>query len=258
MSPSAAGARATRSPWRSLIGPGIVVLVGVAFLMSLGLWQMERLGWKQDLLAKVEARIHQPATSTPDETDWGKIDFEHDEYRHVQATGAFRHDLEVQAYALIDSEPNGGGGPGYWVITPLVMADGATILVNRGFVPLDKRSPTTRPQGQVDGLVTVTGLLRTPEQAGMFTPANDAAKDTWFNRDPAAIGTAKGLLRVAPFLIDADSTPNEGGLPLGGQTRITFPNRHLEYALTWFGLAGTLLVFFLAYAWTRLRRNPAP
>jgi len=255
VSQSASGVRASRSPWKSLIGPAIFVLVCVALLASLGVWQMERLSWKQDLLAKVEARIHQPAGPVPTELDWGKVDFEHDEYRHVQATGAFRHDLEVQAYALIDAEPNGGGGPGYWVITPLVMADGATILVNRGFVPLDKRGPATRPEGQVDGLVTVTGLLRTPEQAGTFTPANDPAKDTWFNRDPAAIGTAKGLLRVAPFLIDADSTPNAGGWPLGGQTRIAFPNRHLEYAMTWFGLAGTLLVFFLVYAWGRLRRN---
>ena len=255
MSQSAAGVKAARSPLRPLIGPAIVVLVGFAFLMSLGFWQLERLGWKQDLLAKVEARIHQPASPLPNEVEWAKVDFEHDEYRHVQATGAFRHDLEVQTYALIDSEPNGGGGPGYWVITPLVMADGASILVNRGFVPPGKRSPATRPEGQVDGLVTVTGLLRMPEQAGTLTPANDPAKDSWFNRDPAAIGTAKGLLRVAPFLIDADDTPNAGGWPLGGQTRIAFPNRHLEYAMTWFGLAGTLLAFFIVYAWTRLRRN---
>lgn len=257
MSQAASGVRTARSPLKSLLGPAIVVLAAFALLMSLGFWQLERLGWKQDLIAKVEARIHQPAEPVPNELDWGKVDFEHDEYRHVHAQGAFRHDLEVQVYALIDAEPNGGGGPGYWVITPLVMADGASILVNRGFVPPDKRSPATRAQGQVDGLVTVTGLLRTPEQAGTFMPANNPAKDSWFNRDPATIGTAKGLLRVAPFLIDADDAPNEGGWPLGGQTRIAFPNRHLEYAMTWFGLAGTLLAFFAVYAWTRLRRNPA-
>lgn len=246
---------AVRSPLKSLLGPMLVVLVSFALLMGLGFWQLERLGWKQDLVAKVEARVDQPAQPAPAEADWGKVDFERDEYRHVQAQGVFRHDLEVQVYALIDVEPNGGGGPGYWVVTPLVMADGASILVNRGFVPLDKRSPATRAQGQADGVVTVTGLLRTPEQAGTFTPANDPARDTWFNRDPAAIGTAKGLLRVAPFLIDADGAPNAGGWPLGGQTRIAFPNRHLEYAMTWFGLAGTLLVFFVVYAWGRLRRN---
>lgn len=249
------GSKAAAKRLKSLIGPGIVGLVGVALLMSLGFWQMERLGWKQDLLAKVEARIHQPAQAAPSELDWGKVDFDHDEYRRIQATGVFRHDLEVQAYALIDAEPNGGGGPGYWVVTPLVMADGATILVNRGFVPPDKRTPATRAAGQVDGIVTVTGLLRLPEQPGTFTPANDPAKDSWFSRDPSAIASAKGLLRVAPFLIDADGTANAGGWPLGGQTRIAFPNRHLEYALTWFGLAGTLLVFFIVYAWTRLRRN---
>nr|WP_305825936.1 SURF1 family protein [Ancylobacter radicis] len=224
-------------------------------LVGLGTWQMERLVWKQDLIAKVEARIHQPPQAVPAEADWDAVNFEQDEYRPVSAQGRLRHDLEVQVYALIDKTPNGGGGPGYWVITPLELPDGATILVNRGFVPLDRRAPSSRAEGQVPGLVTITGLLRTPEEAGLFTPGNDAAKDSWFVRDPVAIASAKGLLRVSPFFIDADASANPGGWPKGGLTRITFPNRHLEYALTWYGLAATLLGVFAAYAWPRLRRR---
>ncbi|WP_374115014.1 SURF1 family protein [Ancylobacter mangrovi] len=242
---------------RRLLPAGLTVLVAFALLVGLGVWQLERLAWKEDLIVKVEARIHAPAQPVPDEADWDAVDFEHDEYRHVTAQGRFRHDLEVQVYALVDVEPDGSGGPGYWVVTPLTMADGSTILVNRGFVPMARKDPASRPEGRGDGLVTVTGLMRMPEEGGLFTPGNDPQKDDWFVRDPVAIASAKGLVRVAPFLIDADATPNPGGLPVGGLTRVAFPNRHLEYALTWFGLAATLLGVFAAYAWSRLRQAPA-
>ncbi|MFT0860571.1 SURF1 family protein [Ancylobacter sp. G4_0304] len=245
-----------RSPLRALLWPGIATAICLCILLGLGAWQIERLTWKQDLIAKVEARIHAPVQPAPEEANWGAVDFDEDEYRHVTATGRFLHDREVQVYALIDEGVNGApGGPGYWVVTPLELADGAVILVNRGFVSPPFRDPATRTVGQVGGVVTVSGLLRLPEAPAMFQPANDPAKGQWFVRDPIAIADAKGLLRVAPFLIDADGAPNPGGWPLGGQTRITFPNRHLEYALTWFGLAATLAGVFIAFAVARLRRR---
>lgn len=243
------------SPWRGLLPVTLAALLAFGVLVGLGAWQLERLAWKQGLVATVEARIHKAPVALPPEADWAHIDFAHDEYRRVRVQGRFRHDLEVQVYALVDAEPDGSGGPGYWVVTPLDLSDGSFVLVNRGFVPLDRRAPATRAQGQVDGLVTVTGLLRLPEEAGLFTPANDAARDSWYVRDPDAIASAKELVRVAPFLIDADATANPGGLPRGGLTRVSFPNRHLEYALTWFGLAATLLGVFAAYAWGRVRRR---
>lgn len=240
--------------WRRLLPVALTTLVAFGLLVSLGVWQLERLAWKESLIAQVAARVHQAPVELPPEANWEQIDFAKDEYRHVTAQGRFRHDLEVQVYALVDQEPDGFGGPGYWVVTPLGLGDGSFVLVNRGFVPLDRKAPATREEGQVEGLVTVTGLLRLPEEAALFTPANDAATDSWYVRDPEAIGSAKELVRVAPFLIDADAAPNPGGLPRGGLTRIAFPNRHLEYALTWFGLAASLLGVFAAYAWGRLRR----
>lgn len=245
-----------RSPLRALLWPAIATGISLCILLGLGIWQLERLAWKESLIATVEARIHAPAVPAPEEADWSKVDFGRDEYRHVSATGRFLHEREVQVYALIDEGINGApGGPGYWVVTPLEMADGAVILVNRGFVSLDLRDPATRSEGQVDGVVTVTGLLRLPEEPGMFQPGNNAATNQWFVRDPVAIATARDLLRVAPFLIDADGAPNPGGWPLGGQTRLAFPNRHLEYALTWFGLAATLAGVFIAFAIARVRRR---
>lgn len=242
-------------PVRGRLWPvALLALLAFAVLVGLGLWQLQRLAWKQSLIAQVEARIHEAPAPLPPEADWGKIDFATDEYRRVTAQGRFLNDLEVQVYALVDQAPDGSGGPGYWVVTPLRLADGAYVLVNRGFVPLARKAPATRAEGQVEGPITVTGLLRLPEEAALFTPANDAAKDSWYVRDPEAIASAKGLVRVAPFLIDADATANPGGLPRGGLTRIVFPNRHLEYALTWFGLAASLLGVFIAYVWSRRRR----
>ncbi|MBS7542101.1 SURF1 family protein [Ancylobacter oerskovii] len=232
-----------------------LIASGLAFavLVSLGVWQLERLAWKESLIAKVEARIHEAAVPAPEEQDWGTVDFDDDEYRRVSVAGRFRHDLEVQVYTLADQTPDGGGGPGYWVITPLVTAEGAAILVNRGFVPMRLKPPASRAEGQVEGVVNVTGLIRMPEEGGLFTPQNDPGKDAWFVRDPFAIGEAKGLLRVAPFLIDADGAGNPGGWPQGGMTRIAFPNRHLEYALTWFGLAASLAGVGAAVLWRRRR-----
>lgn len=240
---------------RRLIPLALVVLAVFGVLAGLGMWQLDRLAWKQDIIAKVQARIDEPPVPVPAEADWPDVAYDRDEYRRVSVQGRFRHDLEVQIYTLIDEATDGSGGPGYWVITPLATADGALILINRGFVPPDRRPPETRREGQVDGVVTVTGLLRMPEAAMPFTPANEPGKDSWFVRDPAAIASAKGLVRVAPFLIDADASANPGGLPRGGLTRVNFPNRHLEYAMTWFGLAATLLGVFAAYAWSRLRRR---
>lgn len=127
-------------------------------------------------------------------------------------------------------------GRGFWVLTPLRTGD-ATVLVNRGFVPPDRRAPGTRRAGQVGGAVTVTGLLRTSEPGGGFLRANDAQAERWYSRDVAAIARSRRLAPVAPFFIDADAAPNPGGYPVGGLTVVSFSNTHLVYALTWFALA---------------------
>jgi surfeit locus 1 family protein len=140
------------------------------------------------------------------------------------------------------------------VITPLLTERGA-ILVNRGFVPPERRLPATRPQGQVSGTVSVVGLLRLSEPGGRFLRANQPARDRWFSRDVAAIAARRGVERAAPFFIDADATANPGGLPVGGLTVINFRNAHLVYALTWLALAGMCLAGFVLIA--RTTQEPA-
>ena len=239
--------------FRSVLLAGIFSALGIVVLLGLGFWQLERRVWKEELIARIEARTNAPAVAIPSEGDWKNVSAERDEYRRVTARGAFRHDREVQVYTVVSEQKGRLAGPGYWVMTPLELNSGAAVIVNRGFVPLDRRLPDTRSAGQVAGQTTVTGLLRMPEQATLFSPENDPARNAWYRRDPGEIARALKLERVAPFTIDADATPNPGGLPEGGRTRINFRNDHLQYAVTWFGLALALAGVFAAFAWQRLQ-----
>lgn len=141
------------------------------------------------------------------------------------------NDKETQVYAVTNL------GPGFWVLTPMKSADGTITWINRGFVPTDKRNPKTRPEGEISTPTTITGLLRINEPKGTLLRSNVPQDERWYSRDVAAMAAARGLTDVAPYFIDADSEPNPGGLPVGGLTQIVFPNSHLVYAFTWFGMA---------------------
>ena len=212
---------------------GVLVLAAIAGFLALGVWQMERRAWKLDLIARVDARLAEAPAGAPGPADWPAITRARDEYRRVRATGHFDHARETPVRAVTVL------GAGYWILTPLETPD-FTVLVNRGFVPPDRRDPATRPEGQVAGEVTVTGLLRLAEPGGGFLRANDPADGRWYSRDVAAIAEAERLNDIAPYFIDADAAPNPGGLPVGGLTVVSFRNSHLTYALTWFGLAAGL------------------
>lgn len=208
------------------------VMFGVLFagFSALGVWQVRRLAWKQELIRQVDARIHAApvAAPPPDQV----VTRQADQYRRVVVSGRFDHQRETLVKAVTDL------GPGYWVLTPLVTERGFTVLINRGFVPPERQKPADRAAGQVEGPVTVVGLLRLTEPGGGFLRANDPAGDRWFSRDVTAIARARGEAGpVASYFIDADATPNPGGWPRGGLTVVRFANSHLIYAVTWFGLA---------------------
>ncbi|MFP5077307.1 SURF1 family protein [Rhizobium sp. YIM 134829] len=219
---------------RSLALLGFVSLFLTIVLLGLGTWQVQRLGWKLDLIARVDARVAAAPVSPPNRDGWGAITADADEYRHVTVSGIFQHEKEALVQASTER------GPGFWVITPLIQVDGTRILVNRGFVPPDRRAVESRTEGNGAGIQTVTGLLRLTEPGGGFLRSNVPAEDRWYSRDVAAIAASRGLRDVAPYFIDADATPNAGGYPIGGLTRVVFPNNHLVYAITWFSLAAML------------------
>ncbi|MEJ8474249.1 SURF1 family protein [Roseibium algae] len=232
-----------RNPQGLLIA--VLAVFFCAVFVSLGVWQVERLSWKRDLIARVDARIHAPATPIPEPDQWPKLTAKNDAYKHVSATGRLQNDKESLVYTSTLL------GPGYWVLTPLIREDGTAILVNRGYVPLDHKDPETRPEAPVSKLVTITGLLRLNEPDGTFLRSNVPDQNRWYSRDVRAMAKAHGILTVAPFFIDADASPAVtsaprvsplGELPIGGLTVVKFPNSHLSYAITWFTLALLSLV----------------
>jgi surfeit locus 1 family protein len=238
---------------RSLIWPALVTLAGIAVLISLGIWQLQRLAWKEALIARIEARAKAPPSPLPPQSEWAALKPEDYEYRHVSLRGRFD---AREALVFRGSGREAGEGPGYLVLAPLLLPDGAAVIINRGFVPSAAKDPASHaPQA---GEVTVTGLMREPEPRNLFTPADQPDKNLWFTRDPGAIAADFGLTRAAPFSVDADSSGDPKALPRGGTTVIAFPNNHLAYALTWFGLAAALAGVFGSWAWTRIRPQATP
>ena len=237
-----------------MILAGALALAGFALLVSLGTWQMRRLAWKEDLIAKIEARVQAAPVALPDENTWATLQADDYEYRHVSLTGTFDHSKEIFVFRA--SGPNEGlSQPGYVVMTPLKLASGASVLIARGFVTEAFKDPAKRPQGQLNGSVTLTGVMRAPEPRNNFTPADTPEKGLWYTRDPAAMAAALALPRPAPFSVDADATPVPGGWPKAGVTVVSIRNDHLSYALTWYGLALTLVIFVGFMVW-RSRKRP--
>jgi len=243
-------ARSPRSPL-TLAVLGFVVLTLIVGFLALGVWQVERRTWKLDLIRQVDARVHAPATAAPGPDQWPSVTRRNDQYRHVVLHGVFDHDRETLTQAVTDL------GPGFWVMTPFRTDGGFTVLINRGYVSTERRAPGTRAAGQIRGATTVQGLLRITEPKGGFLRGNDPAADRWRSRDVQAIAAHRGLTDTAPYFVDADATANPGGWPVGGLTVIRFPNSHLVYALTWFGMALLTAVggLLLARDERRLRKD---
>jgi surfeit locus 1 family protein len=178
----------------------------------------------------------------------------------VTVTGKFDNAHEARVVYTLTAPKGPIGGVGYEVMTPLTTSDGWIVYVNRGFVPRDRRDPSTREGSQVEGETTVTGLLRRPAARSWFMPGDNLTTNEWFSRDPARYAEAYGLppASVAPYIIDANVDPSlPGGIPQGGETIVDFPNNHLGYAITWFGLAACCAGVFIAFAAKRLRSGEA-
>lgn len=214
----------------ALAGFVLAAMVAVALLSGLGVWQIHRRAWKLDLIARVEQRVHAAPVAPPGPADWPQVSAARDEYRHVRLAGHFTQgrDTLVQAVTAL--------GAGFWVLSPFETDDGFVVLVDRGFVPQDADGTRPLAPPPPSSQATVTGLLRMTEPKGAFLRSNDPARDRWYSRDVAAVAAARGLSGVAPYFVDADAgAPN--AWPRGGLTVLTFPNNHLVYAFTWFGLA---------------------
>lgn len=235
--------------WRSLLLPA---LLAFAVLIALGTWQIERKAWKEALIASLTERLAVPPQALPSATAWAKLDRASDEYRRAKFTASFDNAREALVFAAPSAFRPDVSSPGYWVFTPARLIDGSMVVVNRGFVPDVRRDPRSRLQGQIAEPVEITGALRWPDDRHWFTPADDPAHNVWFTRDAAGIAAAKGLdaKTVAPFYVEQDAPSPPGGLPQPGKLVVALPDNHLQYALTWYGLAAVLVAVFGFWAAT--------
>lgn len=225
--------------FRPRLWPTLFTVPAVLIMAGLGTWQLERLAWKTALIDDFESRVSAPPASPPaaidDAASW--------RFRRVQATGRFLNDRELQ----LTGRPFEGNA-GFHVLTPFVVDGGPTVLVNRGWVPLDRRRPAARPETLPDGPVMVDGIIRIAGQKGAFVPDNEPGRDIWFTVEPGPMAARLGIGPVANYYIDAlrrTGRPTE--LPIGAVPSIHLRNEHLQYAVTWFLLAATLLVVYVVW-----------
>jgi surfeit locus 1 family protein len=216
--------------------PSVATAMAFATLVSLGLWQLDRTAWKEGLIATLERRLSAPPVALPAPAAWPHLAAADDEFLRVAMSAEFLHDREALVYTGGSTLRDSTGGQGYWVFTPARITGGGLVMVNRGFVPEGKQSPSSRQDGQVDGSVNMVGVLRWPEKPGLFTPAGDPLRNIWFARDSTAMAAAKGI-SVAPFYVELESPNAPGDLPRAGRLHPNLPNNHFGYALTWLGLA---------------------
>jgi surfeit locus 1 family protein len=258
---------------KRLLWPTLFSLTGLAVLSGLGTWQMQRKAWKEELIQTIQARS--AAAPLPPET-WRELRCERADrvglarscdYTAVRLRGRFDHANERHVFANIPGQQSGVGGPGYWIFTPFWLPDqkGWT-LIDRGFVPHDRKDAAKREEGQLAGEVEIVGLIRTAQVRGWFAGKNDKAGNVWYVRDPfelleagkatAPFGSNRrtgGPPDPLVFYIDQVAPVPKGGLPLPFAARVELPNRHLQYAITWYGLAATLIGVYLAFAWSRAK-----
>lgn len=230
---------------RSALARRLLAVLGVLLIVlfaGLGTWQVVRLQWKLDLIARVNARVHAAPVAAPPAAQWAQVTKSSHEYRRVQLSGHYLYEFTTPVQALSSL------GAGFWLLTPLCTAEGQLVFVNRGFIPAAEnragRYPARRASANACAApgetVTVTGLLRISEPGGGFLRDNDPAGNRWYSRDVAAIGAARGLADVAPYFVDAGKDQDPKAAPeraVGGLTVISFQNNHLVYALTWYALA---------------------
>jgi surfeit locus 1 family protein len=224
---------------RRLLWPSLMTLAMLAVLLGLGTWQVRRLHWKEAILARIaraEAAPPIPLQAVPEP------------FTKVAVTGHLRADLSAQ-YAVEVRDTQDGPQMGTFLIQPLERPDAPPLLVERGWVPQKRSTPIAQPQGQT----TVAGYIHGPESPGLFSAKDDPAARIFYTLDPAAIGAALGLKRVAPFILIALGPAPPELWPDPAKHLPQPPNNHLSYAITWYGLAVALVVIFLVWARRTLR-----
>ena len=224
--------------------PAIFALVAIVIFVGLGTWQLQRKAWKEALIETLEQRLSAPPGDLPPRERWASLSAANDEFRRVKFSAAFVPGAEALIYTSGSALRSDVSGSGYWVFAPAQLTSGGIVVVNRGFVPEGRQDPMTRAVGAATGRADLIGVMRWPESRGAFSPKDDPDRNIWFVRDPIAIAAAKSWGEVAPFFIELESPQPPGGLPRSGALKVNLRNEHLQYAITWYGLALVVAVMF--------------
>jgi surfeit locus 1 family protein len=253
----------TETTARPRIGFGLFTLVMVAAFIGLGVWQLQRRVEKHALIAALIERLAATPVPLPPMAAWSSLNPETDEFRRVHFRAAFGAGSDVMVYSSGSAVRDDVSGPGTWAFIPARLPGGEIVVVNAGFV-----QNTMQDRAQQDRAVTrlvtgaaadLIGYIRFPESAGLLTPSADVEKRLWFARDLQAMAQAQGWgnggKTVAPFYIDLEEPVPPGGIPKPGPLHVHLKDDHLQYAITWFALAGAVVIAFLV--WWRGRRQPS-
>jgi len=248
---------ATTRPQRGVAGFAVFTLVMLALFVSLGVWQLQRRTEKHALIAALTERLAAAPAALPLPSQWGALTPARDEFRRVRFTAAYEHAPDAMVYSSGSAIRGDISGPGIWAFLPARLPHGETVVIDAGFVPntmqersLQDRAVSSLVTGEP---VTLTGYIRFPEQAGMLTPAENLAKRLWFTRDHLAMARILGWGEVAPFYIDLETPVPASGVPKPGPLEVHLKDDHMQYAITWFGLAGAMVIAFAV--WWRAQRR---
>ena len=242
---------------RGIAGLGIFTLLILALLIGLGVWQLQRRAEKHALIAQLTERLAAAPEALPAPAQWSALTPARDEFRRVRFSATYESRPDAMVYSAGSAVRTDISGPGTWAFLPARLPSGEIIAINTGFV-----QNTMQDRAQQDRAVTrlvtgapltLTGYIRFPESAGALTPQEDIAKRLWFTRDHVAIARALGWGEVAPFYVDLEAPVPESGIPKPGPLDVHLKDDHLQYAITWFGLAGAVVIAF--GVWVRGQRR---
>jgi surfeit locus 1 family protein len=236
---------------RSAVVPYVATAAAFAILVSLGVWQLQRKTWKEDLIAAMNTRVATAPEELPPPETWPQLTAGESEFRRVKLHADFVPVPDTYVYIAGSALRDDIKEPGYFVFRPARLPNGRTVVVNRGYVPLEHTEQS--PAGALD----ITGYLRWPEPPSWFVSSNSSGSDTWFVRDHLAMAKARGWGEVAPFYIDQEAPVPPGGLPRPAKLTVMLRDDHFGYALTWFGLAAVLAGVFVAWQVSRRREARA-
>jgi surfeit locus 1 family protein len=233
---------------RGVVGFGIFTLVMVALLTGLGVWQLQRRTEKHALIAALTERLAAAPEALPSSEQWSGLKPDRDEFRRVRFAATYESAPDAMVYSSGSAVRSDISGPGTWAFMPAALPGGGTVVINTGFVQNTMQDRAQQDRA-VMRLVTnepvmLTGYLRFPEKAGLLTPPENLAGRLWFTRDHLAMARALGWSNVAPFYLDLEAPVPASGIPKPGPLEVHLKDDHLQYAITWFGLAGAVMIAF--------------